>query len=125
MTIQQVLDSIDECKPNAFSTAQKIAWISETEHQVVEEILKAHEGWPENAVFEGYDNDTEPDKVLLVPDAYAELYHHALARKMDVKYGEMDKYANDTMLFNTIWQAFSDYWTRTHMPLTKGTRFIF
>ena len=125
MTIQQVLDSIDECKPNAFSMQQKIAWLSETEHQVVEEILKCHEGWPEGLEFEGYNDETPMDTVMLVPDAYAEIYHHALARKMDSKNGELDKYQNNTLLFNAMYQAFSDYWTRTHMPKSKGMQIIF
>ncbi|MGN1369214.1 MAG: hypothetical protein ACI4WX_10120 [Aristaeellaceae bacterium] len=123
MTIQKVLDEIDECKPNAFSRERKIAWLNETEHQVVEEILKLHEGWPEEAVFEGYDDDTPDDTVLLVPDAYAEIYHHALARKMDLKNGELDKYQNNTLLFNAMYQAFSDFWTRTHMPMNRGGQF--
>ena len=125
MTIQQVLDSIDECKPNTFSTPQKIAWLSETDLQVFTEILKTHEGLPAGFVFEGYDQDTPPDTVLLIPDAFAEVYEHALARKMDSKNGELDKYNNNTMLFNARYQEFSDYWTRTHMPLTPVTQFRF
>lgn len=125
MTIQQVLDSIDECKPNTFSYPQKIAWLSETDQQVYTEILKTHEGLPEGYVFEGYDQSTPPDTELLIPDVYAEIYQHALARRMDIKNGELDKYQNNTLLFNTMYQTFSDYWTRTHMPLTPVRQFQF
>lgn len=125
MTIQQVLDSIDECKPNTFSYAQKLAWLNETDHQVYTEIMKLHEGLPEGYVFQGYDQETPPDTELLIPDAYAEIYQHALARRMDSKNGELDKYNNNTMLFNARYQEFSDYWTRTHMPINLTPRFRF
>lgn len=125
MTIQQVLDTLDECKPNTFSVPQKIAWLNETDHQVYTDILKIHEGLPSGFVFEGYDQNTPPDKVLLIPDAFAEIYVHALERKIDKENGELDKYNNNTLLFNTRYQEFSDYWTRTHMPLTPVNQFRF
>ena len=125
MTIQQVLDNIDECKPNTFSPTLKLMWINEVDMQVYTDILKTHEGLPEGFVFEGYNQDTPPDTELLIPDAFAEIYEHALARRMDSKNGEMDKYNNNTMLFNARYQEFSDYWTRTHMPLTPVTQFQF
>lgn len=125
MTIQQMIDSIDDNKPNAFSYPQKVQWLSEVDHQVFREILSKHEGMPEGYVFEGYNQDTPPDTVLLIPDVYAEIYEHALSRKMDHRYGELDKYQNDTLLYNSLYQTFADYWTRTHMPLTPVRQFQF
>ena len=125
MTIQQVIDTVDSTKPNAFSYEQKVAWLSEVDHQAYREILSKHEGMTEGYVFEGYTKDTPPDTVLLIPDVYAEVYEHAIARKMDHKYGELDKYENDNMLFNSLYQTFWDYWTRTHRPLTPVTQFQF
>lgn len=125
MTIQQVLDSIDECKPNTFSVPQKIAWISELDQMVFNELYSTHQGMPAGVIFTGYDQDTPPDTVLLIPDAHAEIYQHALARHMDSKNGELDKYNNNTILFNTTYQTFSDYWTRTHMPISQASQFQF
>lgn len=125
MTIQQALDHIDECKPNMFSYAQKLFWLNEADMQVYTEIISQHEGLPEGYTFTGYNLETDPDTVLLVPDVYADLYQHALARKMDWANGETDKYNTNTILFNTRFQELGDYWTRTHMPKMPVKQFSF
>ena len=125
MTIAQVLDSIDECKPNKFSLTQKIEWLSELDRMVFNEILMTHEGMPKGVTFEGYDQETPMDTELLIPDAYAEVYIHCLARHMDQKNGELDKYQNDTTLFNSAYMLFSNYWNRTHMPISRVPQFRF
>lgn len=125
MTIQEVLENIDRNKPNMFTVQQKVAWLSELDQMVFNEIFLTHEGMPRGIAFKGYDQDTPMDTVLLIPDAYAEVYEHCLARHMDQKNGELDKYQNDTTLFNSTYKTFSDYWTRTHVPISRVSQFRF
>ncbi len=56
---------------------------------------------------------------MLVPDIYASLYIYWVMSKIDLENMENDKYNNDRTLFNSAYDTFSDYWTRTHMPIQR------
>lgn len=119
MTIQEAIDKIDRLKPNKFSQAQKIAWLSDLDKMVWREVLLAHEGVPVGATFDGYNEDTPPDTELLVPSPYSDIYQHYFATQMDMANMENTKYSQDSILFANAWTTFGDYWTRTHMPITR------
>jgi hypothetical protein len=117
MTLQQVLDHVDEMKPNSMSDKLKIAWLNEIEGLLHQEIILKHEHTAEEAIAPHYDRDSDPGTVLLVPTVYAELYTYWIMSKIDLQNMEIDKYNNDRALFNASYETFSDYWTRTHMPI--------
>lgn len=125
MTIQAAIDRIDEMKPNMFSDAQKIAWLSEVDNYAYRELYKTHEGWPEGIDFVGYDLDTELDTVLLIPEPYHDIYEHYLAMRMDDKNRETGEYAKSRNAFNSAWQTYADYFNRTYkpIPLVRQLRF--
>lgn len=116
MTIQEAIDRIDMLKPNKFPDRQKVAWLSDLDGMVAKEVLKTHEGTPDDYVFPGYDQETPYDTELLVQPPYVDIYQHYMATQMDIANAESGKYAQDMMLFNNAWTTFGDYWTRTHMP---------
>ena len=119
MTLQQALDRIDQGKPNSVERDTKIEWLSEIEGLVHQEILMRHWHTPEEAVIPHYDADTDPGTKMLVPDIYASLYIYWVMSKIDLENMENDKYNNDRTLFNSAYDTFSDYWTRTHMPIQR------
>lgn len=116
MTIQAVIDKIDSLKPNTIPYHEKLAWLSELDGKVFREIYMTHEGMPAGISFHGYDMDTNPATTLLIPDAYADVYQHHLAVWIDDTHRETAEYMRSKTRFNTAWQTFCDYWTRTHMP---------
>lgn len=119
MTIQEAIDRIDMLKPNMFPVEQKKAWLSEVDKMVWHEIYLTHEGMPPEKKFDGYDQDTEPSTMLLVPEPYTDLYQHYMATMMDLANAESDKYMQDRSLFNAAYQVFGDFWRRTHMPIIR------
>ena len=119
MTIQAAIDMIDTLKPNMFPHHQKVAWLSDLDGMIWREIVLTHEGVKPGAVFNGYDQDTEPGTELLVPEPYTDIYKHYMASKMDIANRETGEYAKDNVLFNNAWQTLCDYWNRKYMPLTK------
>lgn len=125
MTIQAAIDRIDEMKPNMFTDEQKIAWLSEVDAYVFKEILLTHEGMPAGVTFQGYDQDTELDTVLLVPEPYHGIYEHYLSAQMDSKNREMGEYAKSMAQFNSAWQTYADYYGRKHVPLQRVQQFRF
>ena len=119
MTMQQALDQIDLLKPNMFPAAQKVQWLSDVDKMVWHEIYLTHEGMPPSASFDGYDQDTDPDTELLIPEPYTDVYRHYMATMMDLANAEQDKYMQDKSLFNAAYQTFGDFWRRTHMPIIR------
>lgn len=122
MTIQAAIDRIDSLKPNKYTASQKITWLSELDGMVFRELVQTHEN-PEVIEFEGYEDSTPLDKELLVPAPYTEVYQHYLAMQMDISNAELQKYANDKTLFNAAYMTYSDYYTRTHMPIQRVKQF--
>lgn len=127
MTIQDALSRVDLLKPNMQSVGFKIDYLSQIDAIIHRELLMKHEmneaeEWPEE--FEPYDEGTDRGTELLVPFPYDEdLYTFWLMSKVDIQNQELDKYANDRTLFNNAYETFSDWLTRTHMPISAAREF--
>jgi hypothetical protein len=76
-------------------------------------------------VFNGYDENTDGDTVLLVPSPYDEIYLRWLEAMIDYNNGEYDKYNSAIQLYNTMYRGFANYYTRTHRPVANYKRFKF
>ena len=61
--------------------------------------------------------------MLLVPFPYTDMYLFYLSAPIDLGNAEIAKYNNNKQLFNNAYLTFSDYYTRTHMPLTACREF--
>lgn len=119
MTMQQAIDQIDTLKPNMFPHEVKKQWLSEVDMMAWTEIYQTHEGLAPEAEFDGYDQDTDTDVLLLIPEPHTDIYKHYMATMMDLANAEQEKYMQDKSLFNAAYQTFSDFWRRTHMPIIR------
>lgn len=99
-----------------------MAWLSELDGMIYHELVQTHEK-PDVLSFDGYDDCTPMDKELMVPFPHTEIYQHYLAMQMDLANAELQKYQNDKTLFNSVYMTFSDYYTRTHMPVSSVRQF--
>lgn len=124
MTILEAISRVDAVKPNSYSQTEKIAWLSRIDATIKNEIIDTHEG-AENITFNGYDNDTDTNTELLVPAPYDEVYIRYLEMQIDYANNEYGKYNNSMVMYNAAYTAFEKYYNRTHMPVSKGNRFIF
>lgn len=123
MTLMESLHRIDTIKPNSYSQAEKIKWLSTLDGMIKTEIIDTRKG-SENVVFNGYTEDTDLTTILLVPAPYDELYLFWLESKIDYWNGEVGKYNNSIAMFNEAYSTFAKYYNRTNMPKGKR-RFIF
>lgn len=124
MTIAEAISLVDKLKPNSYTDVQKIGWLSNLDGQVFKEIFQTHADSPIDS-FEGYEK-ASPDTELLIPYPYCEdIYNYFLQKNIDKENGETAKYNQSVTLFNNAFLAFQNYYNRTHMPIGKGTRFIF
>ena len=124
MTIKEAIDLVDKLKPNQYHFTLKAKWLSKLDGMLFKEVFLTHEGC-ELEAFVGYD-DAPPEQELLVPYPYDEdVYNYFLQAQIDKENGETGKYNQSITMYNTACLNFQSWYTRTHKPLSGGTRFRF
>ena len=124
MKIIDAINRLDGLKFNTYTQEDKVEWLSRADSMVKRLIIDTHEG-AEDTAFDGYDDDTDLETELLVPAPFDEMYLRWLEAQIDYHNGEYDKYNNAIIMYNTAFEAFQNYYNRTHMPVQKGKRFLF
>ena len=120
MKIIEAINRNDALNHNTYNQEDKVQWLSRVDWLVKKHIIDTHEG-AEEVSFSGYDDLTDTQKELLVPEPYDELYLRWMEAQIHYHNGEYDKYNNAIEMFNTLWTEFQNYYNRTHMP--KGKKF--
>ena len=124
MTIAEVISNVDSLKPNTFSNEDKVKWLSTLDTKIKVQIIDTHE-CNDPVYFYGYDSTEDMETELLVPAPYDEMYQRWLEAQIDYHNGEDKRYNNSIILFNSAYKNFKEYYTRTHMPVSTGNRFVF
>ena len=124
MTISEAITKVDSLKHNAFSQEDKIGWLSDLDARIKTKIVDAHEGG-ETVYFYGYDCACDLDTELLAPKPFDEMYLRWLEAQIHYYSSDDGLYNNAIVLFNNIYEDFKKHYTRTHMPLSHGKRFVF
>ena len=123
MTIQEALARCDGQKPNAYSEAEKIRWLSDLDGLVLQEIIRTHENKDGiGAEYAGYDPEEAgiQSQTLLIPEPYSDVYIKYLFAQIDFANAEFARYNNSAMLYNTAYQAYANFYNRTHLPLQEN-----
>ncbi|MBE6812166.1 MAG: hypothetical protein E7523_04715 [Ruminococcaceae bacterium] len=116
MTIRQAIARFDTLYPNEIPYEQKLAWLSELDGIVYEEILSFYKEAPPTA-FTGYILATPGDSQLLVPFPYDKIYIEYLSSKTELVRGNAERYNNAATLYANTFDAFAADYNRTHTPL--------
>jgi hypothetical protein len=115
---------MDALKHNTYSQSDKVEWLSRLDSMVKKHIIDTHEA-DEELIFTGYDDTTDPQTELLVPSPYDEIYLRWMEAQIDYYNGEYGKYNNAISMFNTAYEAYQSFYTRNHLPVIRGRRFLF
>ena len=124
MKIAEAISKVKALKPNSFDDDQMVEWLSNLDARVKSQIIDTHE-CHEPVYFYGYDGLNDDDTELLVPAPYDEMYLRWLEAMIDYNNSEDERYNNAIILFNNAYEGYKKHYTRTHMPLSKGNRFVF
>ena len=135
MTIDEAIERCDRMKPNAYSRADKIRWLSELDGRVMRDIVQTHEGkQPETGEtdtvvgeapqdketegghkpgeagtwFIGYDENTPGGTALLAPSPYEDIYIKYLFMQIDFNNAEFTRYNNSAAMFQAVYSDFAD-----------------
>ena len=126
MTVREAITQVDRLKPNKYSEADKVKWLSDIDGLIVRELVDTHENSPLTEEFMGYtDLATHGDTELLVPFPYDILYRWYLESQIDLSNMEINKYNNSKTLFNNAYLTYTDHYNRTHMPKQRVPVFRF
>lgn len=122
MTIKDCIDIVDNLKPNQYSVKEKVMWLSFIEKIIINEVLKTHEGYDGRYdLFEEYSEDKLSAR-LIVPSPYDRLYTAYLKMKIDEENGEIARYNNSAVLYNTYMQEYRKDYNKNHMPINSLSR---
>lgn len=122
MTIKDCIDIVDNLKPNQYSVKEKVMWLSFIEKIIINEVLKTHEGYDGRYdLFEEYSEDKLSAR-LIVPSPFDRLYTAYLKMKIDEENGEVARYNNSAVLYNTYMQEYRKDYNKNHMPINALSR---
>lgn len=123
MTAGALIDSVDQLRPNQYSTAQKLQWLQRLDAQIRRELRDTHEAAGGESVLNGdagegsYSAQTE----LLVRFPYdTELYTAYLFCQIDLHNGEISRYNQSLALLSAAWRQLADAVNRQSLPKTKS-----
>ena len=146
MTIDEAIERCDRMKPNAYSRADKIRWLSELDGRVLRDIVQTHEwkqpgtGETDTVVgetpqdkgtegghkpgeagiwFIGYDENTPGGTALLAPSPYEDIYINYLFMQIDFNNADFTRYNNSAAMFQAVYSDFADAYNRAYIPLQK------
>ena len=123
MTIREAIERTDSLLHNVYSRSDKIAWLSGLDLEVKKVILDQYER-PDAGYFDGYRDSTPDSMVLLVPAPYDQMYLRWLEAQIHYHNGEYDKYNNAMAMYQTVLDAFANYYRRTHTPKRTAIKFF-
>ena len=118
MTIQDAIDEVTRLWPSDYDGGDMVRWLNRVENQIYNEIILTHEGGG-GIERPAFDEDTDWEAtVLLAPAPHDELYIYYLEYQIDYNNIETEKASNSMAMFAAAYQAYADWYNRTHRPKT-------
>ena len=82
MTVIEIIQKIDEIKPNTLSQEEKMRFLTTVDQTVKKQIIDNHVGG-ESVGFAPYTDGTSLDRELLVPSPFDDIYLYWVAAQID------------------------------------------
>ncbi len=123
MTIIEAINGIDALKHNTYTQNNKVEWLSRLDSMVKKFIIDTHEGADE-VTFTGYDDSTDLQTELLIPEPFDEVYLRWMEAQIDYTNGEYSKYNQSIQMYKAAYDGYANYYNRNHMPLGKSFKYF-
>ena len=107
MKVRNVLDQVNEVKPNVFSDARLMDFLNEIEATIWVEIL---DNDPDNYKRLALPADYDEDLIAVPP--YDKLYGSYIQAMIDFQYEESISYQNNMAMFNSVFLEYKKYMQR-------------
>lgn len=112
-TIQEIIDRVDENRPNAFSSATKLKWISDLDGKIAADVFLM--GIEEIRQLQ-YKGEEGLLKEPLVSYPHDDIYDLWLEARIDAANGEYNRYQNDMQLYNETFGNFVRWFASVYEP---------
>lgn len=113
MTVKDAIDLIDSNKPNLYTEEMKVRWLDILDSQIHNDIIKTHKDWD----GEEYERIGALSDTLIVPFPYDDLYIDYLKMKIDEENGDVTRYNNSRVMFNSSYDNFERFYNKNHLPV--------
>lgn len=110
MTVQDVLNRIEQVKPHKYPIDAVVRWVSEVDSKV----SNLHLGYGGDATDAPYCTE-DLHKSVLLGDEWDRVYIYYVQAMIDYFNGESARYTNGMIMFNTAFQEYADFYARTRM----------
>ncbi len=112
-TIQEIIERVDDTKPNAFSQKTKMAWIAELDGKIAADVMLMDISEIRQLK---YAHPQELDSEPLVGFPHDSIYDLWLGAKIDFANGEYNKYQNSMEQFNAHYGNFVRWFAASYAP---------
>ena len=116
MTINEAITKTDELKPNSYPYLTKVKWLSTIDERVRHLMDRYADAERADDNLLPYDEQTDPNALLLLPSAFDELYVHYISAQIDYFNEEYDRFNNSNAMFDGVWGDFERWYNRNHTP---------
>lgn len=112
-TIREIIERVDETRPNSFTEKVKLSWLSELEGKIAADVMLM--SIDEIRELE-YKHPDSLDKEPLVSYPHQDMYVYWLEAKIDYANGEYNKYQNSMEFYNQHYTTFVRWFANTYEP---------
>lgn len=116
-TIKEIIERVDENKPNAFTEKTKLRWLAALDGKVAVDVFLLD---IVEAKRMAYTHPEDLETELLVGFPHEDIYDLWLKAQIDFENGEYDKYQNTMEMFNTHYSNFVRWFADTYEPSQGG-----
>lgn len=113
MKLREIIERVDEIKPNAFSSTVKTEWLNALEGRIAADVLLLAPAEIGQLRY-SYQEDRETE--LLVSPPHDDIYVLWLQAKIDEANGEYNKYQNTMQIYNEHYGNFVRWFASTWEP---------
>lgn len=114
MKVRNVLDQVNEVKPNTFSDARLMDFLNEAEAMIWTEVL---DNDPANYRTLTLPSDNETDLIANPP--YSKLYGAYIQAMIDFQNEESISYQNNMAMFNSVFLEYKKYMQRREAAINN------
>ena len=113
MLAQAIIEQCDSLRPNAFTQEEKLHFLWRFDALMQKQLAHL-------AVFSPIEAPYTMQSVLLIEDAFCDIYVKYLLSQIDFANGETGRYNASAVLFNNAYSRFLDHMTRSRMPQNRS-----
>ncbi|NLZ46598.1 MAG: hypothetical protein GX896_07905 [Clostridiales bacterium] len=115
MTATQIIETVNQLKPNSYSEDFMVQWLNEIEGMIFDEVIKPSKAGKDKTLIP-INPMENPEQQLLAPDNFAQMYTYYLMAKIDFSDCETGRYNNDIAMFNSEYSSFCAWYNRNFPP---------